>query len=125
MVFMMPPTPNNKTKTQIFSNHSKTNSVNNSVGSYQNMRYSQQDEEEDDQFYDYDNLNLETNHELCNTSAQVIEVQQKISLGSIEAARNSVFSHRSTSNCRKNRYDEDNGNDDDDEFDHNKDTSPN
>eukprot|EP00347_Sterkiella_histriomuscorum_P018255 403346206 len=97
---------------RLFSNHSKSNSGNNSVTSQKNSRYSQQDEEEDDHFYDYEKLNLDTNNELNNSSEQLIVIKPKMSFGPMAAAQQSILyrdskqSNRSVSNTRKNRYDE-------------------
>ncbi|CDW91832.1 UNKNOWN [Stylonychia lemnae] len=94
---------------RLFSNHSKSNSGNNSVASQKNLRYSQQDEEEEDQYYDYEKLNLDTNDQLNNSSEQMILIKPKMSfggnLGGLGGGRDSLFTHRSTSNGRRNRYD--------------------
>ena len=107
LLFMLPPTPNHQ---RVFNSahQSKSNSANNSVVSQRNMRYSQKSEDEDDQYYGYEKLNLETSKDLSQSSEQKILIKPKLSLGPIIGPRDreSLFSNRSTSNGRRNRYDD-------------------
>lgn len=105
---MMPPTPKQRMFPSV--HHSKSNSANNSIVSQKNLRYSQKSDEEDDQIYDYDLVNRETNKDISEQlSLKQIRVKPKLSLGPMtnsSKGRESFFSNRSTSNGRRNRYDE-------------------
>ncbi len=60
--------------------------------------------------YDYDQINKETNKEILDIqNMHKIKIKPKLSLGPItnhNKGRDSLFSNRSTSNGRRNRYDE-------------------
>ena len=124
---MLPPVPLNNGQNnshRIFTNSSKNNSNQNSIGSQKNQRYSQRDEDEEydeekyyTQGFEFDKGMFDYNNSVdnINTSQEkIIVLRPKMSLGGGTQNRESLWSNRSSSSKGRrgqNRYDSSPGED--------------